>query len=167
MQRESRRRRRRRVAARAQRHEGRGAKHQRDRAAGGKPEIVAAGFLRRDDRKGVLAGDDERLLVELKPRVGLRHASPEDRRGPALPTGRGSAVPRASMVIRSVFIVGIRQLVAVKRGHVGELHRVAAARASEVLAQAPGGLRAAHRLLLTGDAEAVRSRLPAARRWRG
>ena len=46
------------------------AEHQGDRAAGGKPEIVAPGLLLGDDRKGVLAGDDQRLLAELKPRIG-------------------------------------------------------------------------------------------------
>ena len=64
---------RRRVAARAQRHEGRAAEHQGDGAARGEPKIVAARLLPSDDWKSILAGDDERLLAELKPRIGQRH----------------------------------------------------------------------------------------------
>src|SRR5690348_3663603 len=58
------------MTARAQRHECRAAEHQRNRATGGEPEAVAPGLLPRDDRIGILAGDDERLVAELETRVG-------------------------------------------------------------------------------------------------
>ena len=73
------------MTARAQRNEGRAAEHQRDRAAGGEAKIIAAALCGGDNRKGVLAGEDQRLIAKLQPRVGLRHARRKRRPDRLLP----------------------------------------------------------------------------------